>query len=91
MYEELVKRLRTAQTLAEFVAEETAKMPNTIFGEAADAIETLIGKVKYLIERCDMADKNCAEAVHLGVLWKEAALEQKPRLDAAPPSQKEET
>lgn len=79
MYEDLVKRLRTSQTLAEFVAEETAKMPNTIFGEAADAIETLIGKVKYLIERCDMADKNCAEAVHLGALWKEAALERMPR------------
>lgn len=41
MYEDLVKRLRIAQTLAKFVAEETAKMPNTIFGEAADAIEDL--------------------------------------------------
>lgn len=41
MYEELVKRLCTAQRQACLVAEETAKMPNTIFGEAADAIMKL--------------------------------------------------
>lgn len=69
MFEELVKRLRYlsgTDNLAEF-------------DEAADAIETLIGKVKYLIKRCDMADKNCSEAVHLGAMWKEAALERMPR------------
>lgn len=41
MYEELVKRLRIDQRLADFAAEDVAKTPNTIFGEAADAIESL--------------------------------------------------
>ena len=41
MYEELVKRLRKTQKLAEYAAEDVAKMPNMIFGEAADAIETM--------------------------------------------------
>lgn len=41
MYEDLVKRLRIDQRLAEIAAEDVAKMPNTIFGEAADAIEEL--------------------------------------------------
>lgn len=41
MYEELVKRLRKTQKLAEYAAEDVAKMPNMIFGEAADAIEEL--------------------------------------------------
>lgn len=73
MYEELVKRLREATGL------KNASEHYSLMKEAAAAIETLIGKVKYLIERCDMADKNCSEATRLGALWKEAALDQKPR------------
>lgn len=70
MYEELIEELRRPHADCN---------PWALMEQAADAIETLIGKVKYLIERCDMADKNCSEAVRLGAMWKEAALERMPR------------
>lgn len=65
MYEELIEELRRPHADCN---------PWALMDQAADAIETLAGKVQYLIERCDMTNKNYAEAVHLGVIWKEAAL-----------------
>ena len=73
MYDELVKRLREA------TGWKNASEHYSLMKEAADAIETLTGTVKYLMARCDMADKTCSEAVRLGALWKEAALDQIPR------------
>ena len=75
MYEKIVKELREEAEWAKANEWETPIMLSDHLTQAAETIEALEGKVKYLIDRSQRADKACEDALRVSVYWREQVVE----------------